>query len=250
MPERPAIRLPSFLAFTDQDGSRSPTSPLETKNNSNYIMKSPRGWQKKESEGVGLGIVAAMNNSSKTQEAIFSPKSTISAILAVPIKNHQASQPIPIAPARPSSPRLGGNTFETEAELELSESYTCVISHHGPNSIRKHEYFYEERREDEVGNLWRNSSCVFFASPPRYQGNTFQNDGFLQYCHLCRKRLQDQDIYMYRGDKAFCSVECRCQQIMNDEYTEKRGPKAVKHCDYSASPCSAPRLFSAGVAVA
>ncbi|XP_015688652.2 FCS-Like Zinc finger 15-like [Oryza brachyantha] len=41
---------------------------------------------------------------------------------------------------------------------------------------------------------------------------------FLQRCFLCRKELAgDKDIYMYRGDRAFCSVDCRCRQIFMDE---------------------------------
>ncbi|PIA43244.1 hypothetical protein AQUCO_02000581v1 [Aquilegia coerulea] len=28
------------------------------------------------------------------------------------------------------------------------------------------------------------------------------------------------DVYMYRGDQGFCSVECRCRQIYMDEMKE------------------------------
>ncbi|KAK1380282.1 FLZ-type domain-containing protein [Heracleum sosnowskyi] len=41
---------------------------------------------------------------------------------------------------------------------------------------------------------------------------------FLDKCFLCRKELLlTEDIYMYKGDKGFCSVECRCRQIHMDE---------------------------------
>eukprot|EP00268_Persea_americana_P012808 TRINITY_DN15490_c0_g1_i1.p1 TRINITY_DN15490_c0_g1~~TRINITY_DN15490_c0_g1_i1.p1 ORF type:complete len:119 (+),score=22.71 TRINITY_DN15490_c0_g1_i1:184-540(+) len=41
---------------------------------------------------------------------------------------------------------------------------------------------------------------------------------FLDACFLCKKRLSPgRDIYMYRGDRAFCTVECRCKQIFMDE---------------------------------
>lgn len=46
---------------------------------------------------------------------------------------------------------------------------------------------------------------------------------FLDACHLCNRRMNDgRDIYMYRGDTALCSVECRQQQITMDERKEKR----------------------------
>ncbi|GFZ13983.1 DUF581 family protein, putative [Actinidia rufa] len=42
--------------------------------------------------------------------------------------------------------------------------------------------------------------------------------GFLDRCFLCtQKLLPGKDIYMYKGDRAFCSVECRCRQILMDE---------------------------------
>ncbi|WOH13007.1 hypothetical protein DCAR_0832516 [Daucus carota subsp. sativus] len=41
---------------------------------------------------------------------------------------------------------------------------------------------------------------------------------FLDKCFLCRKKLlPGKDIYMYKGDKGFCSEECRCRQIDMDE---------------------------------
>ncbi|KAF5458123.1 hypothetical protein F2P56_022180, partial [Juglans regia] len=44
---------------------------------------------------------------------------------------------------------------------------------------------------------------------------------FLHTCGLCKKRLAPgRDIYMYRGDTAFCSLECREQQMKQDERKE------------------------------
>lgn len=41
---------------------------------------------------------------------------------------------------------------------------------------------------------------------------------FLDECFLCKQKLlPGKDIYMYKGDRAFCSVECRCRQIFMDE---------------------------------
>ncbi|XP_041015880.1 FCS-Like Zinc finger 5-like [Juglans microcarpa x Juglans regia] len=45
---------------------------------------------------------------------------------------------------------------------------------------------------------------------------------FLRSCSLCKRRLvPSRDIYMYRGDTAFCSLECRQQQMNQDERSEK-----------------------------
>ncbi|XP_075516565.1 FCS-Like Zinc finger 15-like [Primulina tabacum] len=41
---------------------------------------------------------------------------------------------------------------------------------------------------------------------------------FLDHCFLCKQKLLPaKDIYMYKGDRAFCSVECRHRQILMDE---------------------------------
>ncbi|TVU23703.1 hypothetical protein EJB05_26082 [Eragrostis curvula] len=41
---------------------------------------------------------------------------------------------------------------------------------------------------------------------------------FLHQCLLCRRELADGvDIYIYRGDRAFCSEECRCRHILLDD---------------------------------
>ncbi|KAM0952459.1 putative Zf-FLZ domain, FCS-Like Zinc finger/3 [Dioscorea sansibarensis] len=45
--------------------------------------------------------------------------------------------------------------------------------------------------------------------------------GFLKACFFCKKELSPQkDVYMYKGDQGYCSVECRYKQMVVDE---KRG---------------------------
>ncbi|KAK1293871.1 hypothetical protein QJS10_CPA16g01556 [Acorus calamus] len=54
--------------------------------------------------------------------------------------------------------------------------------------------------------------------------------GFLDSCFLCKKRLPPgKDVYMYRGDRGFCSVECRCKQIFMDEENLQR-----ENCSFAA----------------
>ncbi|KAK6128076.1 hypothetical protein DH2020_038181 [Rehmannia glutinosa] len=49
----------------------------------------------------------------------------------------------------------------------------------------------------------------------------FHSYCYLKSCHLCHKQLSlDKEIYMYRGDLGFCSVECRDRQIYLDESKE------------------------------
>ncbi|KAE8668049.1 Multidrug and toxin extrusion protein 1 [Hibiscus syriacus] len=56
---------------------------------------------------------------------------------------------------------------------------------------------------------------------------------FLQQCFLCnRKLLPGNDIYMYKGDKGFCSEECRCWQIFMDE---EESLKKDKYCSFAST---------------
>lgn len=59
---------------------------------------------------------------------------------------------------------------------------------------------------------------------------------FLKTCGLCNRSLPPgRDIYMYRGDAAFCSLECREQQIKQDEKKERRAmaKKVETHHNHS-----------------
>ena len=75
-------------------------------------------------------------------------------------------------------------------EDELSESYTCVITHvagagQGSSSVRKRVYF----GFGDGGGGWFVEACE--EEPAR-------EADFLSRCCLCGKRLDGLDIYMYR----------------------------------------------------
>ncbi|KAL7085573.1 hypothetical protein ACP275_14G288700 [Erythranthe tilingii] len=62
------------------------------------------------------------------------------------------------------------------------------------------------------------------AAPPRGQRRNLAEitGNFLRACSLCKRRLiPGRDIFMYRGDSAFCSQECRQQQMNKDERKDK-----------------------------
>ncbi|CAA6671192.1 unnamed protein product [Spirodela intermedia] len=138
------------------------------------------------------------------------------------------SEPIPIFSARSGAigiPRRDQRIEEEEDEQEremMSESYTCVISHVEGSTVRKRVYL-----DDGGGDLW--GCCP---------------GDFLSRCFRCRRALHGIDIFIYRGDKAFCSAECRSRQIASEEQGRSKYPlDAPTALDCSPSPCSAPLLF-------
>ncbi|KAL4023833.1 hypothetical protein IC575_017601 [Cucumis melo] len=55
------------------------------------------------------------------------------------------------------------------------------------------------------------------------------SDHFLRSCTFCRRRLSPgRDIYMYMGDTAFCSAECR-EQKMKEDWRKEKGITTTAH---------------------
>ncbi|XP_031489208.1 FCS-Like Zinc finger 8-like isoform X2 [Nymphaea colorata] len=132
-------------------------------------------------------------------------------------------------------------------EIELSEDYTCVITH-GPNPKTKHiygDFILEEdhsleipvtNKPEESGGGVAQTGC-----------NSFGMGDFLSTCYTCKKKLADgEDIYMYRGEQAFCSPDCRWQEIMIDEEVEKK----TVNSHPSSGSASCDTFFFPGLAVA
>ncbi|XP_076887302.1 FCS-Like Zinc finger 14-like [Bidens hawaiensis] len=199
--------------------------------NSRFMLKRFR-----EQNGVvGLGIAVALTNEStgqNTQNPVFSVS--------------PRSDPIPIF-SKSKRPVL-----EEGVEVELLEEYTCVISHVGNNIIKKREYFGDGFKRKSCGG--GGGGGVFCSPSPTVAGGggvvVFDDVEFLSFCCLCKKKLHGLDIFMYRGEKAFCSEECRAKQISIDEHKEKYVSRVKKQPEYIETICSSPMQYPAGMAVA
>lgn len=111
------------------------------------------------------------------------------------------------------------------SEIELSEDYTCVITH-GPNPKTTHIFgdcILECRNNEFTNSLLVNEKqeIQFSAEVPA----SFPSSDFLSFCYSCKKKLEGEDIYMYRGEKAFCSWSCRSQEILIEEAMENTTEK-------------------------
>ncbi|XAR54691.1 hypothetical protein NMG60_11029941 [Bertholletia excelsa] len=247
--------------FTDADSVPSPTSILDPKTFSPLrnpfwsdpqTRKSPKletktPWDNPESRGVGLcsivdelvdEIADPKQSNPKSRKVLFGSQLRIQippprkspADFGIKTRNCQLVSPgrrCPLGSAgsgreNPNSPRLFTGSL-SQTEMELSEDYTCVISH-GPNPKTIHIF------DDCVVDL---QSCYgvggFSATGTREEKGlrssrsmSYPSESFLSFCHTCKKNLgQGKDIYIYRGEKAFCSSECRCKEMMLEEVTGK-----------------------------
>ncbi|KAJ8771621.1 hypothetical protein K2173_026798 [Erythroxylum novogranatense] len=91
------------------------------------------------------------------------------------------------------------------------------------------------------------ASTVSPRNHRRTSADFLETAQFLRACFLCKRRLTPgRDIYMYRGDSAFCSLECRQQQMNQDERKEKCSRASNKE----AVPSNATDISTKGETVA
>jgi len=219
------------------DMATSPRGPLELK------MESPRGLKNYDLGGVGLGIVANLEKSKDGGREIL-------AKYVVGCSNLNRSSPIPV-----NSSKSGCNRHKVCEELEVGceENYTYVTCHGQGKSFTK--VLYEEdgyvRSGHERKDLERSNNKLSTVkdSRPRYEEDfsAYPTTYFLSCCQLCNKNLHGKDIYMYRGEKAFCSAECRSRQIMVDERKEQCRSEAPRSADVSSSPYTRGQIFLTGI---
>ncbi|XLT51430.1 hypothetical protein S245_044509 [Arachis hypogaea] len=125
---------------------------------------------------------------------------------------------IQIPPLPPEGERVfKGCVSASELELmELFEDYTCMIFH-CPNPRNTHIF----------------DNCIIQSTPsvsPKLDASTwYPSHSFLTVCFICNKNLgHGKDIYMYRGERAFCNNEC-CYQgmLMEEEINKLEAEEAV-----------------------
>ncbi|GAB2275611.1 hypothetical protein Dimus_010368 [Dionaea muscipula] len=142
--------------------------------------------------------------------------------------------------------------YLSPSEIELSEDYTCVISH-GPNPRTTH-IFGDCILECHAGEtpLWNRMGGVESASPKLVKcskfSSSYPSDDFLSFCYFCKKKLEEgKDIYMYRGERAFCSSDCRLEEILIEQGMDKSISEGAKE---SPSPTQGGDNFENGMFLA
>ncbi|XP_061361629.1 FCS-Like Zinc finger 13-like [Gastrolobium bilobum] len=221
------------------DTTGSPRSPLD--------MKSPRGLKSYDLGGVGLGIVVALDKSSEIGREVL-PKH------AVCNSNSNRSGPIPIHCTKNQDGFQKVVSVNEIIDVGSLEEYTYVTCHvpnktftkvyydDGEVDITRHGY-NNNNNNNNVGVLSRTTSPILVDPEP-----SFPTSDFLSSCNLCGKKLHGKDIYMYRGEKAFCSTECRSNQIMMDERRERCRSEASRSVEMSSSSSyKREQIFSTGI---
>ncbi|KAL8485222.1 hypothetical protein ACS0TY_027500 [Phlomoides rotata] len=218
-------------------------------------------WEKFDSKAVGLALVDALidekpdPNSPKPgnrmvvfgsqlkiqvpplPSSVFAPDELPNSPSDFGIKTRNSFSPrfspSPVKKSPFGSMNSGCISSLSASEMELSEDYTCVISY-GPNPRTTHIFDdcvvesccgvvkFSESRKENVNVSFSDRSM------------SYPSESFLSFCYNCKKNLgQGKDIYMYRGEKAFCSSDCRFREMMLEE---ERGPEASDSDDAYGTP--------------
>ncbi|KAL6980135.1 hypothetical protein U1Q18_021784 [Sarracenia purpurea var. burkii] len=120
------------------------------------------------------------------------------------------------------------------SEIELSEDYTCVKTY-GPNPKTTHIFgdcILECHNNNLAATFSKNEEQpeqVTTQLPPAILPvkcleeipSPYPSSDFLSFCYSCKKKLEGEDIYIYRGEKAFCSWGCRSEEILIEEAMER-----------------------------
>ncbi|KAL5210974.1 hypothetical protein ABZP36_006597 [Zizania latifolia] len=123
----------------------------------------------------------------------------------------QARRFLPEVVSSPSARVFAGGV--SPREMAMLEDYTCVISR-GPNPRTRH--IFDDCIVESCGDVLVEKMDK--GDGAAGDGDAVRTNGFLNSCHACNKQLgHGNDIFIYRGDKAFCSSECRYQEMLFDE---------------------------------
>ncbi|KAK9697360.1 hypothetical protein RND81_08G032600 [Saponaria officinalis] len=228
------------------DSATSPRSPLDCP------MQSPRSPKNYDQGGIGLGILVSLNNNNNNNNKNVGE---IVAKYALSGQISCKSNPIPMNNNN-SSGFNNNKSNECGPKDDPAQEESTYVTCHGPKNCVGTKVYCEGVEYGHVVSPTMNQNIGVFkiSSPARlFDDRCGSNSDFLSSCHLCRKPLHGKDIYMYRGEKAYCSEECRQRQIYKDEKKEKCRSKATRSTNLSTSPYSyssnntGDQIFSTGI---
>lgn len=259
--------LVSLKGLSESDSMRSPTSPLDYRifsNLANSFIRSPRSpgrsW---DCSRVGLGLVDSLGDDnwpgySESKNILLGSQMRLINIANSKKSLNLTGDDEQLETRGSTISQIDSSKLEVFDGfmdcLSASEDYTCIISH-GPNPKTTHIFgdrilesrvieshkFGGKQGKEEAGSRWIIKGSANLSP--------FPSSDFLSSCDFCSKKLEeDRDIYMYRGEKAFCSSNCRDQVIIEDE-SKMEMHASSGSCHFSGSSSLHEDFFMEGMVV-
>ncbi|BAT91585.1 hypothetical protein LR48_Vigan05g214500 [Vigna angularis] len=230
--------LPKNYVISLPSETKTPKSELQDFDN--VSGKKMDNWESKAFYGTMISVPGSFRPSSlinrNENSNLGMNESTLTSLPSVTSRNSQVdkssnikSNSLPIS-IDFSKGCLGSLSAR---EIELSEDYTCIISH-GPNPKRTHIFgdCVLECDNNDFTEFSMKEEPAFRASqvPTFSEGSSpYHSDNVFSFCYSCNKKLvREEEIYRYRGGKAFCSFECGSEEILVREELEKAGTDSAE----------------------
>ncbi|MCO5607408.1 hypothetical protein L7F22_061604 [Adiantum nelumboides] len=205
-----------------------------------YVRALP--LQNRGSQGVGLAIIVDIHAEEKEDYRSYSPVGNDSAftsrqhessltVCPQSDRHNQRSQPIAIATncsgQDESTNYMWTNYVESSGSEDAfsSSGIAWDMKYFGVDYYAtQQKYVAHDKTTYNVDNDENSNEPSIFsvASIPSDCGSvSIHVASFLDACAFCQRALPGKDIFMYSGDQAFCSAECRGERMTIDEYKEK-----------------------------
>jgi len=206
---------PKFRDFTNKclssgtEALRSPTSILDARALSPFAFGNPflykisppsrTSWDKPHSKGLGLALVGALkdDDDNPVHDNSETGKGNVLLRVKIPFESQTCGDDFGTKTKDSKNSSGSGICAKDDcaspsaralswSEMELSEEYTCVISH-GPYPKATHIF----------------NNCIvvetYYSLPQNQNSHSATSANFLSFCHTCKKHLdQTKDIFIYR----------------------------------------------------
>lgn len=244
------FRVPDLLVklsakcLSELDVVRSPTSPLDLKFFTGLGNKSPGSSSSVDAsqnqkillgDRVGLGLVDSLTDDNP---APLGGRKVLFLGSEMRIIDNLSRKNSSTAPDQAGEVEQKDDNMSDElmgsamslGDIINSEDYTRVVSR-GPNPRTTH-FFGDRVFELQAEQLMPVESKVDQSTSP-------VEDGLMSFCYFCSEKLKEaEDIYIYQGDKSFCSVECRENFMVDYEMEEAYHPASPR-----SPPSDGGRIF-------
>lgn len=201
--------LPKNYVISLPSETKSPKSEVENFGDVNW-----------ESKGIRSTVASLPDSSRSSSSLINSTQNSILGTNDLFLEN--ASTALSLPPVTSSSSQVD-NSLKTKSsslpisidfsngyigslsarEIELSEDYTCIISH-GPNPKRTHIFgdrILECHNNDFTEFSKKEEPSFRFSQVPTFSEESAPHpfDNVMSFCYTCNKKLEEgEDIYTYR----------------------------------------------------
>ncbi|OAE32918.1 hypothetical protein AXG93_399s1270 [Marchantia polymorpha subsp. ruderalis] len=284
-----AIACPAPTASPPRQQVKSPTgSTGSPRSGLGDLLASSRPWERRDAEGVGLGIVAALgsaaqedcganaapaaaNNLNLTPASIskgradfppvpaYSRKDIISTSSSTSSHAHSQAQAQahalahglrgvgPSARVSHGAPVAMLAAWSQQADMDVEAVTPVAPAPLVPRQRHHHHHHHQQQLQLQLQPQPQ-------PRQPSFLPTLSAGLNFLDACFCCKRRLgEGRDIYIYMGDRAFCSPECRHQQIVMDEQQPEGCSQAAMRiggADASRHSSQRNRVVGAGTAAA